>query len=98
MSTQEEQLRQILSQSLSPDATTRQNAERALLGAQSTQPGHALAVLRVVSTSSNNNKMTEHKMTIISKLWQSLNENENLGLLSNEIQEATVSWTFYIHS
>jgi len=50
----EDQLRQILSQSLSPDATTRQNAERALLSSQSTTPGHALAILRVVSTSSNN--------------------------------------------
>ena len=49
----EDQLRQILSQSLSPDATTRQNAERALLSSQSTTPGHALAILRVVSTSSN---------------------------------------------
>ena len=54
MATQEDQLRQILSQSLSPDATTRQNAERALLTAQSS-PGHALAVLRVVSAGDNNN-------------------------------------------
>eukprot|EP00571_Detonula_confervacea_P016584 CAMPEP_0172311036 /NCGR_PEP_ID=MMETSP1058-20130122/13646_1 /TAXON_ID=83371 /ORGANISM="Detonula confervacea, Strain CCMP 353" /LENGTH=46 /DNA_ID= /DNA_START= /DNA_END= /DNA_ORIENTATION= len=46
MATQEDQLRQILSQSLSPDKPTRQNAERALLAAQSS-PGHALAVLRV---------------------------------------------------
>ena len=51
MSTQEEQLRQILSQSLSPDANTRRNAERALL----TEQYGPLAVLRVVSTSSNNN-------------------------------------------
>ena len=54
MASQEDQLRQILSQSLSPDAPTRQNAERALLTAQSSQ-GHALAVLRVVSTSTGNN-------------------------------------------
>lgn len=44
-----DQLRQVLSQSLSPDAQTRQNAERALLTAQ-TQPGHALTVLRLVSS------------------------------------------------
>jgi exportin-2 (importin alpha re-exporter) len=49
MATQEDQLRQILSQSLSPDKPTRQNAERALVSAQSA-PGHALAVLRVVSS------------------------------------------------
>ena len=48
MATQEDQLRQILSQSLSPDKATRQNAERALLSTQSS-PGHALVVLRVVS-------------------------------------------------
>ncbi|KAL9181039.1 hypothetical protein ACHAXT_009844 [Thalassiosira profunda] len=52
MATQEDQLRQILSQSLSPDATTRRNAEAALLSARSA-PGHALAVLRVVSESTN---------------------------------------------
>ncbi len=51
MATQEDQLRHILSQSLSPDKPTRENAERALLSAQ-TAPGHALAVLRVVSASS----------------------------------------------
>ena len=52
MATQEDQLlRQILSQSLSPDAPTRQNAERSLLAAQSS-PGHALAILRIVSASS----------------------------------------------
>jgi exportin-2 (importin alpha re-exporter) len=51
MATQEDQLRQILSQSLSPGAPTRQNAERALLAAQSS-PGHALAILRIVSSSS----------------------------------------------
>jgi exportin-2 (importin alpha re-exporter) len=54
MATQEDQLRQILSQSLSPDKPTRQNAERALLSAQSA-PGHALAVLRVVSASTDPN-------------------------------------------
>eukprot|EP00581_Thalassiosira_minuscula_P013061 CAMPEP_0183727082 /NCGR_PEP_ID=MMETSP0737-20130205/24807_1 /TAXON_ID=385413 /ORGANISM="Thalassiosira miniscula, Strain CCMP1093" /LENGTH=929 /DNA_ID=CAMNT_0025958619 /DNA_START=28 /DNA_END=2817 /DNA_ORIENTATION=- len=54
MATQEDQLRQFLSQSLSPDAPTRKNAERALLAARPT-PGHALAVLRVVSESSGNN-------------------------------------------
>ena len=52
MATQEDQLRQILSQSLSPDAATRRNAESALLAARSS-PGHALAVLRVVSVSSS---------------------------------------------
>lgn len=48
----EDQLRQILSQSLSPDAGTRRNAEASLLAARSS-PGHALAVLRVVSASSS---------------------------------------------
>mmetsp|Transcript_1332 Transcript_1332/g.2876 ORF Transcript_1332/g.2876 Transcript_1332/m.2876 type:complete len:983 (+) Transcript_1332:67-3015(+) len=54
MASQEDQLRQILSQSLSPDATTRRNAEAALLSSRSS-PGHALAVLRVVSASSTGN-------------------------------------------
>ncbi len=49
MATQEDQLRQFLAQSLSPDARTRQNAERSLLAAQSS-PGHALAVLRIVNS------------------------------------------------
>jgi len=44
-----DQLRQVLSQSLSPDVTTRQNAERALLASQ-TSPGHALTVLRLISS------------------------------------------------
>jgi exportin-2 (importin alpha re-exporter) len=44
-----DQLRQVLSQSLSPDVITRQNAERALLTSQ-TLPGHALTVLRLVSS------------------------------------------------
>ena len=57
MATQEDQLRQILSQSLSPDKPTRQNAERALLTAQSA-PGHALAVLRVVSGAQSGNAVS----------------------------------------
>ena len=44
-----DQLRQVLSQSLSPDVTTRQNAERALLTSQTSQ-GHALTVLRLISS------------------------------------------------
>jgi len=52
MAAQEDQLRQTLSQSLSPDTPTCQNAERALLAAQSSAE-HALAVLRVVSTTSS---------------------------------------------
>mmetsp|Transcript_36824 Transcript_36824/g.77254 ORF Transcript_36824/g.77254 Transcript_36824/m.77254 type:complete len:992 (-) Transcript_36824:111-3086(-) len=51
MASQEDQLRQILSQSLSPDASTRRNAEAALISAKTT-PGHALSVLKVVSISS----------------------------------------------
>ena len=52
--TQEDQLRHILFQSLSPDKSTRQAAESALLSSQSS-PGHALAVLRLVAASSNAN-------------------------------------------
>ena len=44
-----EQLRSILSQSLSSDAATRQTAERALLSSQ-TSPGHSLAVLRLMAS------------------------------------------------
>lgn len=71
---QEDQLRQILSQSLSPDAPTRQNAERALLTAQ-TSAGHALAVLRVVSTSTGNNDLpirqaaAVHFKNMVKKGW-----------------------------
>ena len=50
MATQEDQLRHILFQSLSPDKSTRQAAEGALLSSRS-NPGHALAVLRVVAAS-----------------------------------------------
>ena len=50
MTTQEDQLRHILFQSLSPDKSTRQAAEGALLSSRS-NPGHALAVLRVVAAS-----------------------------------------------
>lgn len=42
------ELTNVLSQSLSPDLTIRSAAERSLLAAQS-QPGHALAVLRLIS-------------------------------------------------
>lgn len=49
MSLSIDQLRQVLSQSLSSDASTRQNAERALLMAQAS-PGHALTVLRLISS------------------------------------------------
>lgn len=50
MTTQEDQLRLILFQSLSPDKSTRQAAESALLSSQS-NPGHALAILRLVASS-----------------------------------------------
>ena len=53
MATQEDQLRRIFAQSLSPDAATRRNAESGLIAAQSSA-GHALAVLRVVSASTGN--------------------------------------------
>lgn len=52
MTTQEDQLRHILFQSLSPDKSTRQAAESALLSSQS-NPGHALVILRVVAASCN---------------------------------------------
>ena len=74
MATQEDQLRQVFSQSLSPDGNTRKNAEASLLQARSTQ-GHALAVLRVVSTSSSSNDMpirqgaAVHFKNMVKKGW-----------------------------
>ncbi|KAL7539729.1 hypothetical protein ACHAXR_009544 [Thalassiosira sp. AJA248-18] len=89
MATQEDHLRQILSQSLSPDATTRRNAESALLASQST-PGHALAVLRVVSTTasgagpSNNNadmpirqSAAVHFKNMVKKGWAPNEDDED---------------------
>jgi len=86
MATQEDQLRQILSQSLSPDKPTRQNAERALLAAQSS-PGHALAVLRVVSTSSTGNgsdlpirqSAAVHFKNMVKKGWTPNDEDDHDG-------------------
>lgn len=45
----QDQLRDILSQSFSPDAATRQHAENALLASQ-TAPGHCITVLRLVAS------------------------------------------------
>ena len=86
MASQEDQLRQFLSQSLSPDASIRKNAERALLAAQSL-PGHALTVLRVVSTSLGNNNAdlpvrqsaAVHFKNMVKKGWAPDEEEDHDG-------------------
>lgn len=84
MATQEDQLRQILSQSLSPDKPTRQNAERALIASRATS-GHALAVLRVVSTSVGNGDMAirqsaaVHFKNMVKKGWAPDEEDDHDG-------------------
>ena len=92
----EDQLRQIFTQSLNPDASSRNAAESQLKSLRTT-PGHALSVLRLISTATDSpsdmpvrQAAAVHFKNLVKKGWAPDEDDESRIMMSLSEQDRTL--------